>query len=474
MRYAAATRVTKNASMLLMGTVARMVFTLAFVVYLARYLGPSGYGKYALTTQLFELALSLTATGFGILVTRESAKSIDWLSRHLASLVAMIVTLSIVAAGILAAIAMLAGYEPDTRLAIYIACAAIIPAALNTVAEAAFIAFEKAEVVASGTALEGMLRIALCFVALLAGYGLLSLFVILVATRWLQFTGYAFLLRRRLPAVEFRMNVGEIRSLAHEWRVFAAETWVATLYLSLDVVLLSLFYGETAVGLYDAAWKLIRFGPVAANSFTTAVFPYISRLYVNSKDTFQLVSEQSIKYILAGTLPAVLGITIFADRIVLFMFSAEFAASANVLRVLAWLLIPQFLNSFLSRVLYARGQQRHSLAVSAVGLTTFLGVAFLLIPSYAAVGTAWTMVISSYAALIAYFWYSMLGTDRRPLLLILLRQLIAAGVLLLVMLLMKNSQLLPLLLACPILYAVSLLVLRIISLNDVKLLQELR
>jgi len=46
--------------------------------------------------------------------------------------------------------------------------------------------------------------------------------------------------------------------------------------------------------------------------------------------------------------------------------------------------------------------------------------------------------------------------------------------LLLALLLMKDLELLPLLLACPILYAGALLGLRIISLNDVKLLQDLR
>ena len=474
MRYSAATRVSKNAGMLLLGTVVRMVFTFAFVVYVARYLGVTGYGKYALTTQLFELFLSLTATGFGILVTRESAKHADWLSHHLLELVTMIVTLATIAGCALAIVARVAGYAPDTQMAIYIACAALIPAALNSVAEAAFIAFEKAEVVAGGVALEGLIRISLCFAALLMGYGLLSLFVILVFTRWMQFFIYVPLLRKRLPSIELRFSIHEMLALAREWRVFAAETWVATLYLSLDVVLLSLYYGETAVGLYDAAWKLIRFGPVIASSFTMAVFPYMSRLYVNAKDTFQLVSEQSVKYILAGILPAVLCITIFADRIVLFLFSQQYAESAGVLRILAWLLIPQFLNPFLSRILYARGQQKRSLAVAIVGLTTFLSVAFFLIPAFGPYGTAWTMVISSYAALVAYFWHSMLGTDRRPLLVIFMRQAVAAAGLLLVLLLMKNSQSLPILLACPVLYAAMLIGLRIVSFNDVKLLQDLR
>ncbi len=474
MQQKAVSRVSKNAGVLLLGTVMRMAMTFAFVVYVARYLGKTGYGKYAITSLLFELFLSLISAGFAVLVTRESAKNIGWLSRNLATLVSLVALVGACGGGMLAILGRCANYEADTKLAIYIACAAVIPAAFGTVAEAAFIAFERAEIVSGGIFLEGFVRTALGFAALSSGFGLLSLFMILIATRSVQMCVYSILLRRWLPEVEFRWNLREFVTLAREWRIFAAETWVATLYLSLDGILLSFFYGEAAVGIYDAAWKLIRFGPVIASAFTTAVFPYISRLWVNARETFQVVSEQSVKYILAGVLPAVLCITIFADQIVLLLFKSEYADSANVLRILAWLLIPQFLNPFLSRVLYARGQQGRSLAVAAVGLGTFLSIAFFLIPAYGPIGTAITVVISSYTALIAYFWHSMLGTDRRPLLIIFMRQSIAAVVLLIALLLVRNSQLPPMILACPILYAGLLIGLRIVSLNDVRLLQELR
>src|SRR4051812_23117502 len=300
MQYTAVSRMSKNAGVLLLGTVMRMAMTFAFVVYVARYLGKTGYGKYAITSLLFELFLSLVSAGFAILVTRESAKNIGWLNRNLATLSSLVVVVGGCGAGMLALVAHCTNYEADTKLAIYIACAAVIPAAFATVAEAAFIAFERAEIVSGGIFLEGCVRTALGFTVLASGFGLLSLFVVLVVTRTLQFIIYSILLRRWLPEIECRWNLREFMVLAREWRIFAAETWVATLYLSLDGIILSFFYGEAAVGIYDAAWKLIRFGPVIASSFTTAVFPYISRLYVSARETFQMVNEQSVKFILAG------------------------------------------------------------------------------------------------------------------------------------------------------------------------------
>jgi O-antigen/teichoic acid export membrane protein len=145
-----------------------------------------------------------------------------------------------------------------------------------------------------------------------------------------------------------------------------------------------------------------------------------------------------------------------------------------VLQVLAWLLIPQFLNQFLSRVLYARGQQGRSLAVSAFGMASFLAAALYLIPQYGVIGAAWSSVISSYTALVCYIYYCSAGTNRRPIASILLRLVAAAVVLCIALRLMRDTQLVAVLATGAVLYATLLIALRIVSTNDFKLFQELR
>ena len=159
--YSGAVRLSHNAGMLLLGSLFRMVFTFGFVVFAARYLGVAGYGKFALTQYYFELSLSLTATGLGILVTREVAKNAAWLTGHLAATVTLTILLSMGAAGILVVITQFTHYAPDTQQAICVATVAIIPAALCALAEAIFIAFGKADAVALGVAAESIVRTAL-------------------------------------------------------------------------------------------------------------------------------------------------------------------------------------------------------------------------------------------------------------------------------------------------------------------------
>jgi O-antigen/teichoic acid export membrane protein len=460
--------------MLLMGNMLRMLFTLTFVVYTARFLGVAGFGKYALAQNLIELTLGLSATGLGILVTRETAREARWLQRHLAPALVLVMGLSVASGGVLLLFARLAGYAPDTRLAVMIGALSLLPAAISVLAEAVLVALDRSKYVGLGIAAESFFRIALGFIVLVLGFGISGLFVVLIATRVGQLLFYAALLARQLPTVEWRVTSASLRALMRDWRVFACENWLSTLYLSLDVVLLSLFHGEAAVGIYEAAHKLIRFGSVAARCFTTAVFPTIARLHVDAKETFQKVNLHSIKYILAAILPVVIAITLLAPQIVLLVFDEQYAGSTPVLQILAWMLIPQFLNPFLSHVLFARSDQRQSLMVAAVALAAFLCAAMLLIPTWGAVGTAWSALLAATTALGCYLSFVAAGSTARNVAMLLVRLAVAGGILGGLILSMRGNGLVLPLIAGGAAYALSLVALRVVRASDFRLLQELR
>ncbi len=94
------TRVSQNTLMLLSGTACRLVFSFAFVVYVASLMGLKGFGTYSLGIHYFELFLSLTATAIGIFITREAGRRPGRLSDLLSHGLVLVAALSVVAAGI--------------------------------------------------------------------------------------------------------------------------------------------------------------------------------------------------------------------------------------------------------------------------------------------------------------------------------------------------------------------------------------
>lgn len=466
--------VTADTTLLLLGNVLRMLFTMAFVVYAARQLGVESYGKFALTQNLVELMLGLCATGLGILVTRETARSPQWLHSHLATALVLVVALAVAAGGALLVFARIANYAPDTRLAICVGAVALVPGALAALAEAVLIALKRAPSVGIGTAAESFARAVLGSTVLLLGYGLLGLIAVLIVTRCAQLCLYTALLAGSLRTANWRTSTHSLFELIRDWRVFAFENWMSALYLSLDVVLLSLFHGEAAVGIYEAAQKLIRLGSVVARCVTTAAFPYITRLYVDARDTFREVNVQSTKYFLAAILPVVITISLLSQQIVEFVYGSEYAGAAAILQIIAWLLIPQFLNPFLSHVLFARGQQRRSLMVAAIALSAFLVSALLMIPRWGATGTAYASLIAAMAALACYLAFVAAGNGGHAIVIVLLRQMIAGSAVVGFVVLVKGHGIWLPLLAGGILYAALLVLLRVVRVSDFKLLHEFR
>lgn len=474
MPQSAALRVTKNTVALVVGRASVMLFSFAFIVYAARFLGVDGFGKYALAQAYFELFLSLSATGLSIVITREIAKRPSWASRYLSASVILVTVLTLVASGLLISLVHIFGYAPDTRAAIYLACLALLPATISLVFEAAFVAFEKAEYAAYGTMLESTLRTGLGLAALLMGYEVLALFVVLIVARICMLLFYLAFLSQQVSKLHWYFDWAFLKQLVRDWRVFALENWLSSLFGSLDFIILSFFHGELAVGLYAAAYKTLRLGSVVAVSYTTAIFPYMSRLFEESRDTLRRLSEESLKYMFALILPGVVTIAVLADRVIILLYTNEYADSVPILRVLIWVLVLRFLNPFLSHILFARGEQRKSLQVAAISLVLYVAICLWFIPRWGGIGAAWALLLAVCAAFCFYFVFVLRGEAVMRTLLTFGRTALAAASLGAFLLILRDIHLIPLLVSAGVVYVLLLLILRVPSSSDLDLFRGLQ
>jgi O-antigen/teichoic acid export membrane protein len=420
-----ALRTSKNTLMLVVGTLARMVAGFAFVLYSADSLGVEGFGKFSIASLYFELFLGLAATAMGTLLTRDIAR---W-RRAATSLFgsAMVGSLGMC---LLAPLAMFPlawgfGYSNDTIQAIGLAAIAMFPASICVLAEAAFVARERAEFVTMGSIVESLFRVISGIVLLKLGFGIIALIMILLVSRVLLLVAYLPLLLTIMPA-PWGFSWRRTARFAKRWRVFAAENWMAAIYTNLDVLVLSALAGESAAGVYTAAGKLVRLGTVFTRSYTTAVFPVMARLFGESQDSFQRLYHQTIRFMCAMALPAIIGVSVLADRIVELLYNDQYADAAAVLRVLMWVLLVEFLNPFLSHALFAQGRQHHSMRVAAISLFANSIASVTLVYYFGAVGAAVACVFSGAVATCCYMNYAMSRTELIETATIGLRVLVAA------------------------------------------------
>lgn len=435
-----ASKASRNTVLLFAGTLTKMVGSFLFVLLCADRLGVEGFGQYSIAIHYFELFVSLTATAVGILITRDIAR---WPKRSAEILTAsfiLCVGLCLFVPPLVLLIAEVFHYTETTRLATLISCIALPFAALSHVCEAVFVAQHRAEFVTKGTVLESLLRLSLSVALLLAGYGLFALVAALIVSRSVLFAIYLIGLRQ-LDTLHFAWNTRAIVRLIRRWRVFAAENWMATLYHSLDVIILSWISGEYAAGLYSAAYKVVRLGCVAAKSYTTAVFPIMSKLHSQSKTALEKVYLQSMRGMANVALPAILVVFVMPDRVIGTLFNEEYAAAATLLQILIWGLLIEFLNPFLSHVLFARQQQHRSMQVAGIGLIVNLFATYALVTAWGAAGAAFGTILGGFVATVCYVYFAIPTSEYLQLLGYLSRSCLAGLLLACVVLLLQSVSL---------------------------------
>ncbi|MBI4787667.1 MAG: oligosaccharide flippase family protein [Chloroflexi bacterium] len=475
MTASALIRITKNTFALSLARMGIVAFTVVFTIFAARVLGVEGFGKYALVRGYFELFLSLASTGLAIVITREIAKRVEWTARYLSTAFALVAGLALASTTLLAILGRGFDYASDTELALWLASLALFPAAGAALVEGAFIAAEKAEYVTVGTIIENILRTALSLWALFAGHGLFALFVVLFVTRSVMVGFYLATLHLRVAKLRWYFDWTFMKQLVRDWRVFALENWFSTLFLSLGVIILSLFHGERAVGPYAAADRILTPVGLFAGSYRDAIFPYLSRSFQESRDAIHRVTEQSVKYMLALVLPGAILISVLADTIIRLLYTDAYAESVPILRVLVWVLVLRFTNPFLSFTLFARGEQTTSLKVAAISFAVYLAVSLWMIPQWGAVGTAGSLLLAMFAAFLLYFFF-VFGTARaRETLSNITRIALAAGITGVFATALRDSGLnLPLLVtSIAALYILLLFALRVPSQGDMDLFRRM-
>ena len=193
------------------------------------------------------------------------------------------------------------------------------------------------------------------------------------------------------------------------------------------MILLSWFGDENAVGIYAAASKLMALGSTVILSITTAIYPYLSRLYKESKDAFQLFSETFVKYLLILILPSAIIIAIFANQIIGLIYSTNFSGAVPILQILIWVMVIKYMNLPLSYILFSRGDQKRSLQVAAISLPIYLISGLWFTKHWEAIGVAIALLITTLVAFGLYFSFTFYKHGLGQQFFVLVRIVIAGG-----------------------------------------------
>lgn len=371
----------------------RMATGLVVGIYVARHLGPAGFGVISYATGLMLIGSAFSRMGLQEIVTRDLVRDPAGQAATLGSALALRLAGGLIAYSTLLAYGYAWAPDSQTRVAVLVIGAGVLAQPFD-MASAWFMARQRPAPVVL-TRLGGVLVCA----ALRLGF--------VLAGKPLVWFAWPIAAEIAISGALLMVTYRHAAGTPLRWRVQRARVWallcaalpmtLALAAIELDLrlpqVLLALLGSAAAVGHYAAAIRLSEALYFLPGIACTTLFPAIVRAHAQGGAHYDRRMEALYALMLWGGLAVALPVSLAAPWLIALLFGADYAPAAQVLRIHAWSLALIGLWTARSRALIAEGLMRYNMLAALVNLALSVTLAWLLIPWLGAVGAAWASVL---------------------------------------------------------------------------------
>ncbi len=383
------TRIGKNMVFLVSGELIGKLLTLGFTIYAARYLHAEGFGIISFALAFNGLFVLFADIGFYELLIREVARDKKIVGKYLGNVLTMKVFLVALLFGLMVLSINLLGYPPKTKLVVYVIGFALLLDAFTMLSNAIFQAFEKMQYLAIGKVLKNSVMLLGAFIAASSDMGIIAFALLYILGNSILFLYTAIILLKKFTIPKFEFDRGLWIFLLTEGAPFWASYIFIVIINQVDQVMLSFMVGDSAVGIYTAAYKIVFTLNFIPLMFVSAIYPVTSKLFISSKESLKMVFERSFKYLLIAGMSLVVFLTFFGEEIICYVFGTEYLNSTECLYVLVWAQVFIFLNVTYTNLLKSIDRQRVILSVMIFVLILNVVMNFVLIPAFSYVGASY-------------------------------------------------------------------------------------
>jgi len=382
------------------------ILGLLIIIIIARMLGDAALGIYSFVFAISHLFMIFSDFGLMPYTIREIARKPESMKRLFGNMLAIKMVLSIIAFGSSLIYIFLIDHDPSVRIMIILASLAVI--IVTNMGYCYRITLQAHEVMHYEAIVMVFEKIAL-FIgigwALYTGHGLFSVFLIFLIVSVLNTMTYFFIVTKKFSLLKPQWKWDEWRVILRGAFPFWLTTLFTMIYFKIDTLMLSWMTSFEVVGWYNAAYKLLdgfMFLPVV---FLAAIFPTMSRLFKENKDHLLFLFSKALKILLILSIPLAVGVSLLANRFILFIYPQEFSQAGPVLQILIWSVSFMFINYLLGYTLNAVNLQKQFTITTTISVIVNIMLNFYLIPKYSLIGASYATVVTQILSFILLFFY---------------------------------------------------------------------
>jgi len=384
----------KNTGYLFVSGIISKILFLIQVIFIARYLGTSGFGKYAFVFAFGSLFFILSNPGLVDLATREISRNKSKTGKYLGNLLFIKLCLCLVASLLMITAINLMNVSQELKGGIYLICLIFSIDAFLWIFYSAFRAYEKMLYEALSLLIHNIIIVGFALYFLIRGYGFIHLIYAFAIGKIVGLIITSYFGYKLLPKPILKIDLKLWKYLMIKSIPFLMICFFSLIIYRIDLVMLQFFKGETIVGLYGAADTIIKNLIIFPSVFIVSVYPLLSKYYIKDKEKLCCLYKKSFLYLFLFSLFIVICCFIFGKFIILLMFGKEFIESVFILKLISIGGFFLFLNLVNIYYLNAINKPAINVKIFIFGVVTNIILNLMLIPRYSYTGAAISSIIS--------------------------------------------------------------------------------
>jgi O-antigen/teichoic acid export membrane protein len=380
MKGAGVRSVIKNSSFLFSSHVLTTLLRIAYIIVLARILGPDAYGMLNYCLSWYLTFISLTYLGLDIVLGREVGRNHSSAPILVGSTFILRAGATLVVSVISALIAYLFEANPEAKILIIVFSLALIGRAIWLWCSSVFSAFEDTRHV---FVLELIFRpLEIIIIVLLLLYSPFPAIILIgiahTALWWLQAIAGLFTILKYVTPIKLRVNWPQARRLLAAGVPGALYILALSWFMQAPIVLYRQLLGTgDDLGHFALAMQVIGYLVVIPVLAGNAALPVLSRSAAREDGKDRMVALAMLLFIPAiGVLVSLFGMWLAAPLTAI-IFGAKYVHAGVILSEAIWLLTPFSLAIGLQQLVFARGSR---IRISLWGILGAITMAALFSP----------------------------------------------------------------------------------------------
>lgn len=458
-----------------MSQIITSVLVFIWTIIATRYLGVGDYGILATALSYTSFLSVFVDLGLSTYTTREVSRNPELSTKFLANILPIKLLLSVISSIILIIIVILLGYD---LLNIQTIAILSVYTSINTfifLYNSIIQANQKMKFTSIAYIITGIVNLLALLIVVYFDAGLLftaSIYVlgVIISLIYLIIISY-----KNFASFRLELDWKFWKKIIPSAIPFGIIMILSSVYYSTDTIMLSLFDGNIAVGLYSSAFRIITIFITLYWVYQEVSFPVMSNFYSSSKDLLKIIYEKSIKYLLFLVLPIAVIISCYSQDIIELFYGSGFQAASPILLILIWTMVILIINELTTSFLNATDLEISALTrnlITAIG-NAILNLIFIPLWTYIGAGIA-TLITQILLLIMAiYIVIKNLFKPSKELIISLFKVIILNTILLIIILILK-IELFYAIILFTILYIIGTYLFKIFDKQDKKILDKLK